>query len=996
MGAKSYVAGLRGEAVNSVANAAMQGLSASQRLKNAKDSADINREKLSIEGKANEFLTGLEQDRNWQKYPEKLDEAFSDITAGIDDNELLSSAAKRRLKEDILPLYKEQARQGVTSLQSKSQFAEIKVEVDGYGSVLTNNTGLSVEEASAKYREHLTELGLWNEFTVGKKVEEYEYGMIPSKAVQSLLKTYGETYTEGNVSYQNNLNAVAQEYGLDPTQKASFVKLANAQKKIFDDNLADQYDRAIDNLRTEVGQALDAGQIFPVDSIDSLIQDAPPAYRSILFSEKGKIDTNNDNILVNYIKEQIYSKSYTGPGTDINDALSAIKDPDKRSEMRAKVLANAASGPVRNADAMPQSYSKKLESVDSSEIPATEREKAKAKAFITLEQLGDVPSYDDVRKLVSEYYGSRMTEAISGLEDPTNKSTLSKSQTKVLGSLISDWEKDNPGKTPTASDLTNDGVNFITDDTVKQALELRGTEQTLVSDQMSSGMDNSGQLGEEVVIPEGDVVSPGMGQEVDTSNMDEVDLASYLIYNAVHGKPVTDSDISRVMNPELSRIISDIIIGGKTINNIDDTLTLSYVNDIRINPNIREEYYNRILQEGVAAGLITEDTAKKMSRPFYVNNPNFATVDTIINSSYTKNKDFIADELEFKEDLLAAIDRSIMMNPNLIGDDFDKLRGQINLHVNNALTGGILRKLEKSIKAVSGEGIAEIEAFKSMDLSSLDSKDFHAFLSKVGNAEYDMFLRKDMIMNPSPDRNMKLFRNDSKDDLIEKVSKSITGMSFSDLDENGSVIDKMEVLVTAEFLASGATLEKALYGSFGIKPNDMIVINNQWAFADPQTEGLYFIPQFTDSETDEGLFWTMVQYENGRIGKTARVNDYIDPTLKYEYRELKAEIKDPLFKKREDQIKEYTESSTVVQNYRKLESNTNMSDENSSDPRNKYSKYYKESLKDPVEQLPEIEPFKAKRDRLKELEKEMGEATYEVLKNRLTIIGDTRLLRSLR
>ena len=110
---------------------------------------------------------------------------------------------------------------------------------------------------------------------------------------------------------------------------------------------------------------------------------------------------------------------------------------------------------------------------------------------------------------------------------------------------------------------------------------------------------------------------------VDTSDMDEIELTAHLIYNAIHGNPIYESDFNRIGNPVFSEILRDIIIGQKTIDRVDDTMTLDYVNEIRMNANIRPETYERILYEGVTAGLITQETADKMGRPFYVSNPEF-------------------------------------------------------------------------------------------------------------------------------------------------------------------------------------------------------------------------------------------------------------------------------------------------------------------------------------------------------------------------------------
>ena len=996
MGVKSYVAGLQSEAVSSATGLATQGLNLAQRLKSAKDTADVNREKLSIEGKANEFLTNLERDRDWQRYPEKLEEAFSSITAGIDDNDLLSSAARRQLKEEILPLYKEQARQSVSSLQSKSQLAEVQVEVDGYGSVLTNNEKLSVEEASTKYREHLTELGLWNEYTVSKKVEDYEYGMVPAKAVQSLMQDYEKIYTQGDAGFTEALNVKAAEFGLDATQRSEYVKTANAQRKVMSEAIEAQWDSQVEQLRSDIAASYDQGEIYPAEAIDSLIDSASPKYRNILYGEKTKVYNNNDNILEGYFTTQISEGAYIGP--DGIAALKAIKDPKRRADVTSQVIAHNATAPKRGADYAPKAFSERLASVESSEIPATSSEKAKAKSYMTIEELGRVPSYDDVLKVVDELFISEASTAPAEEatpatseegEDPAPEKDktpkevpeLTREQSSVLGRLITNWQKDNPGKTPTASEISKTGVNFVTDETVQQVLEAREAEPMITA---TASETSATQEQETSVAPE---VTEDPDAVVDTSDMDEIELAAHLIYNAIHGNPISESDFNRIGNPVFSELLRDIIIGQKTIDRVDDPMTLDYVNEIRMNANIRPETYERILYEGVTAGLITQETADKMGRPFYVSNPNFATVKEMVGEAYTDYKDYISNADDFRSDLMEAIDRSIMMNPDLIGDDFGTLKNIITNHVTNMMAGSVLHDLEKQVKKVSVTE-KEVENMRAKDLKSVDDEGFQFFLAEVKDGKYDMFLRKDILMNPDPDKNMKMSRNLKQGDLLNVVAKSISGISWDEINETGSQVDKMEILTTANFIAAGGLLEKAMYGSLGVEPKDMIIIKGQWAFSDPVHEGVYFIPQFTDSVSSEGLGWAMVHWKNGAPqSEMVTISKYIDPALQYEYKELKAELADPLFKKNAEQVKKNAESLPQYTNQR--EYYLRGSQEPTGDTRNRYGDYYASQQEEAKKELPEVDPYKYKYDRLAELEKKIEAAKKDVVDNRAALLGIT-------
>ena len=118
----------------------------------------------------------------------------------------------------------------------------------------------SVEEASTKYREHLTELGLWNEHTVGKKVEDYEYGMVPAKAVQSLMQDYEKIYAQGDAGFMEALNAKADEFGLDATQRSEYVKTANAQRKVMGEAIEAQWDNQVEQIRSDIAACLRPGR----------------------------------------------------------------------------------------------------------------------------------------------------------------------------------------------------------------------------------------------------------------------------------------------------------------------------------------------------------------------------------------------------------------------------------------------------------------------------------------------------------------------------------------------------------------------------------------------------------------------------------------------------------------------------------------------------------------------------------------------------------------
>ena len=334
MGVKSYVAGLQAEAVGSVTNALADGLSYAKRVKEAKDKTDINRESIAVQGKVENFIKELEYDRDWQKYPEKLDEQFANLESYIDDNDLLSGAAKKRMKEEILPQYKASAQNSITSMQTRSQMAEINVELEGYRSILSSDTNTSMNDALGKYRNHLTDLGIYNDVTVSKMTEDFQYSLAPAKAVQDLMEAYRGTYAEGDVAYQQKANEIAQEYGLDPAQSEQFFQTATSQKDVFDQQIDGMYDAELDNLHLQISEAYATGKHFSADSIDAMIAEAPDRWKINLRKEKNTVFTNNDVVSENYIERLIVQGRYIG--TEDIAIAESIRKPDKRSKMMSK------------------------------------------------------------------------------------------------------------------------------------------------------------------------------------------------------------------------------------------------------------------------------------------------------------------------------------------------------------------------------------------------------------------------------------------------------------------------------------------------------------------------------------------------------------------------------------------------------------------------------------------------------------------------------------
>ncbi|NBK24462.1 MAG: hypothetical protein EOM68_20840, partial [Spirochaetia bacterium] len=203
MGVKSYVAGLKSEAVGGAIDTAMSVLGGvgtlakyDEALNQAKDKADITRETTGIEGLNDEFLNSLKFDREYDKYQEKINAHFDDLASRIDDNELLSEKAKHSIKNEYLPVYKARVASKAGVIKVNGKMAEVEVEVEGFGNALASDESLGLNESLEGYRNHLSDLGVFNEATIGKMVEDYSYSTSPIKAMQIVQREYKDNQAD--------------------------------------------------------------------------------------------------------------------------------------------------------------------------------------------------------------------------------------------------------------------------------------------------------------------------------------------------------------------------------------------------------------------------------------------------------------------------------------------------------------------------------------------------------------------------------------------------------------------------------------------------------------------------------------------------------------------------------------------------------------------------------------------------------------------------------
>ena len=260
------------------------------------------------------------------------------------------------------------------------------------------------------------------------------------------------------------------------------------------------------------------------------------------------------------------------------------------------------------------------------------------------------------------------------------------------------------------------------------------------------------------------------------------------------------------------------------------------------------------------------------------------------------------------------MNRLLTQDQSLIGENFGQLRNLMTREAENIMAGGVLNRLSDLLKDVTKNGPVKLENLRSKDMKSVRDKSFQFFMADVKSGKYDLYLRKDFITNPDPDINMKSFRKSSRDAILDQVSQTVKGVNYDDLQKTGSRLDLLEVTATADFIAAGGMLEKSLYGSFGVKASDMITIEGQWAFSDPEFSTIYFIPEFTDSVSKDGISWTMAYIKGNKILNRVAIGDYVDPALRFEHKEMQEYMESRAYRVKEEK-QESTPLAARARNY---------------------------------------------------------------------------------
>lgn len=343
MNAKEYVANIRGQAAESAANAGWSAISTAasltkynQALNEAKAKADVNREINGLKSKADEFVNSLQYDRDYEKYGQKVDEFYSDFEEQLMENELLSKEAVRMLRDDYLPILKQDTLSKANVLGTNTRMAEIEIEVEGYGSTLASNPDLNLQAAVEGYKAHVLDLGIFNVETIDKMATDFKYSAAPIKAVQTLQDEYKLNFADGSFNLTARQDEVAREMGLDGNQKASMIKKLNEFTTKYDAFMDEQYKAQCDKLDASIAEAMDIGQMYDLNSIDLLIEQTPPKYKIMLYKSKTTARKNNDQLVEQSVRQ--FSDDFVEPTEQIWDLVNTIYDPDKRDEMGSSLL----------------------------------------------------------------------------------------------------------------------------------------------------------------------------------------------------------------------------------------------------------------------------------------------------------------------------------------------------------------------------------------------------------------------------------------------------------------------------------------------------------------------------------------------------------------------------------------------------------------------------------------------------------------------------------
>jgi hypothetical protein len=302
----------------------------------------------------------------------------------------------------------------------------------------------------------------------------------------------------------------------------------------------------------------------------------------------------------------------------------------------------------------------------------------------------------------------------------------------------------------------------------------------------------------------------------------------------------------------------------------------------------------------VNAGIIKAETAESnglTNKYAFADNPNGERLTGYLRDlalevfPAKKGEAYSTDRSRLITVLSNAADDAITMNPDLLGNDFDKLQYQLQQFAIKEFAKKALSNLrDVAIYLSAGDITSRID--------NLEKSKVSTFMRDVQEGKYDVLINYDLLQQDE----IRILRNRTRTEVLDALTKKMTTyQKYTELTKKGTSFDKLRVMANASFLLAGGTLEKSLQGSFGIKAKDMKIMGKKWAFADPVFDGLYFIATDTDVNTRGTLGWGMATADSDGVNNLVMFKDYVDPQLTYDIEMLESTVQASGFDRKKQQ-----------------------------------------------------------------------------------------------
>lgn len=379
----------------------------------------------------------------------------------------------------------------------------------------------------------------------------------------------------------------------------------------------------------------------------------------------------------------------------------------------------------------------------------------------------------------------------------------------------------------------------------------------------------------------------------------ETIMASILEFiNDGNGRFVTEEDLSLILNSEIRDDFR------KWANDwqhkvIDDPTTLYWMEDMRYDPSVDVSIQKQIAATLYNKGLLRAETADRFAtKSPLANNERYQE---ILGRGYDLAKDLYPDDSDkamgYVWKYRELVQRAIMNDPSLADPDkgFNKLRTLVNEFTVDTYTQGHMERLENLNDLYKDGQLKDI-------LKTLEDTDQNTFMYEVGQGTYDMFINPVKVQKPEmlllKARDNSNIRNLSQ--TMDAVTKEITNggyTKYADLVEKGTDLEKLEVLINANFIISAGVYEKGLMGSFGVSTSGMKVIGNNWAYQDRDNPDIWFSPVFDEVYHKDKQGWKLLLMEDGKVTNIMEPKEYVDPTLLYDVQKLSEKVNSEAYAK---------------------------------------------------------------------------------------------------